>query len=144
MADKKEVEEKLAGLVSKWPSGQESLKQAFLDLAAEADDGSGVTYDLIARPGVSYSLRAQAPNPDRGRPVFFLVDVVVSEKDPWFLSVCFYADEVDDPDQLGDAVPQGLFDETGYCFDVEDFDNDLMTYLKARVNEARKAASAAA
>jgi len=67
---------------------------------------------------------------------------VVEDAGVRFLSVCFYADEVDDPAELGNAIPQGLFQETGYCFDVEDYDPEQVEYLLERLSKAYSAASA--
>jgi hypothetical protein len=53
---------------------------------------------------------------------------------------CFYENEITDPDGLGNPIPKGLFDETGYCFDVDDYDADQIQYLKDRLAEARQAA----
>ena len=41
-----------------------------------------------------------------------------------------------DPNELGNAIPQGLFNETGYCFDVDEEDPELLVYLKERQIEA--------
>jgi hypothetical protein len=128
-------------LFTEWPENQQPLKEVFKDLVSTALAEPGAGGELISRPGVSYSFRASAAGrPDRTRPLFFLVDVVVSSAEPWFLSACFYVDEVSDPEELGDAIPEGLFNETGYCFDVEEPDNDLVAYIKQRMDEAFQAA----
>jgi hypothetical protein len=127
-------------ILGSWPSGQRGLMDAFLDLARAALSWPDVQPSLVSREGVSHSFRAGGGQPDRTRPVFFLVDVVVSAADPWFLSVCFYENEITDPDGLGNPIPKGLFDETGYCFDVDDYDADQIQYLKDRLAEARQAA----
>ena len=57
-----------------------------------------------------------------------------------FLSVCFYQEEINDPDELGDAIPGGLFNEDGYCFDLEPDDGDLAGYLSKRISEAHSSA----
>ena len=126
-------------ILAAWPADQPETRRAFAFLAQRAAEAPGTSLAVVSRPGVSHSLRAALP---RNRPVYFLVDVVVSESDPWFLSACFYADEVADPRELGNAIPQGLFDETGYCFDVEDDDLDFLNYIAGRILEAHAAASA--
>ena len=55
---------------------------------------------------MSYSLRAANAKNDE-RPLFVLVDVVDDEPEARWLSVCFYADMVNDPNELGDFVPSG-------------------------------------
>jgi hypothetical protein len=137
----------LSIVLDDWPAEQASLKKAFLRLKAHAEAQGGANWSLVSRPGVSYSLRFDLnPRPEgRARQVFFLTDVVVAGE--MFLSVCFYEDEISDPHELGNAIPQGLFKETGYCFDV---DNDncgeemLLNYLEDRIEEAHAKATAKA
>ena len=131
----------LGALLQEWPSGQEDLKEMFLSLGESAAALAGARASLISRPGVSHSLRFDLnPRPaGRRRPVFFLVDVVPAGEEI-FLSVCFYQDEIGDPEDLGNAIPQGLFQETGYCFDVDQLDQELLTYLRQRLVEAHLAA----
>ena len=122
-----------------WPQEQAALKAAFERLKEYAGSREGAHWSFVSRPGVSYSLRFDFnPRPDgRERPLFFLTDVVVAVE--LFLSVCFYEDEISDPHELGNAIPQGLFQETGYCFDVDDFncgDEGLLAYLEERIDEA--------
>lgn len=133
----------LERISASWPSAQSGLGQAFEELTGEARRMSGTKPSLIYRDGVSYSFRAaliDSPR-DRTRPAFCLVDVIISPSDPWFLSVCFYEDEITDPKELGNPIPQGLYGETGYCFDVDDYGPGLLTYLKDRMIEAYQAAS---
>ena len=136
MAEKFDIRE----LEKVWPADQPELLAALGDLTTYASSMEGTAGSLVSRPGISYSFRASLPElqGSRERPVYFLVDVVVSEADPWFLSVCFYEDEITDPKDLGNPIPQGLFDETGYCFDLEERDPDLEVYLKVRIKEAFK------
>jgi hypothetical protein len=124
-----------------WPQAQPGLKRAYLWLKERAQALPEATWSFLARPGVSHSLRFDlAPRPaGRARPVFFLVDVVGAAGE-LFLSVCFYEDEVSDPQDLGNAIPQGLFMETGYCFDVDDFDQEQLDYLGTRLKEAHASA----
>lgn len=133
----------LSLVLADWPEDQAGLRRAFQELTAFAQDLPGARGSLVSRAGVSHSFRADlaTPGKNRARPVFMLVDVVVSPADPWFLSVCFYEDEVTDPEELGNPIPQGLYDETGYCFDVDEYDSDLMAYLENRGREAHGAAS---
>jgi len=134
----------LSIVLGDWPPEQAGLKKAFLYLRDCALAQAGAVESLISRPGVSHSLRFDlAPRPQgRKRQVFFLVDVVIAGE--FFLSVCFYEDEIQDHQELGNAIPQGLFEETGYCFDVDDDncgDAELMAYLRERIAEAHARAS---
>jgi len=121
-----------------WPADQVGLAQAFEELTRSAVQMTQTVVEVITRFEVSHSFRAALIDPSgkRVRPVYFLVDVVVSSTDPWFLSVCYYEDEITDPEELGNPIPQGLFQETGYCFDVEDYDPELLGYLRERLAEA--------
>ena len=58
-----------------------------------------------------------------------------------WLSVCFYADMVNDPDELGDFVPSGLMGKDACCLNLEEDDPAMRDYILARLGEA--AASAA-
>ena len=135
------IMDELKSLYSTWPPEQQDLRRAFERLSSRAAALEGASCSLVSRPGVSHSFRTTLADPGaRPRPVFFLADVVAAPGDPWFLSVCFYEDEITDPDEIGNAIPQGLFDETGYCFDVDDDDGELAGYLEARMDEAWLAA----
>ena len=112
MSDPSSVQEVLAG----WPADQEGLARAFEELTRSAAQMTETVVEVITRLGVSHSFRAALLDPSgkRVRPVYFLVDVVVSSTDPWFLSVCYYEDKITDPEELGNPIPQDLFQETGY------------------------------
>ena len=116
-----------------WHEDPRGVKPLFHRLALELED-KGAELELVIRTGVTASLRAKLPDQSQ-RPLFCLVDVVEDAEGRW-LSVCFYADAVSDPEELGNPVPQGLLGEDGYCFDLEEPDADLENYLHPRINEA--------
>jgi hypothetical protein len=130
--------EQLTGL---WPKGQNSLFQNLARLKAAALSLSGAALELISRPGVSISLRfSLEPVPKgRKRPIFHLIDVAEFDGQ-LFLSVCFYADEMRDPEELGNLVPLGLFNEDGYCFDLDQDDPGLTAYILERQKDAHQSA----
>ena len=103
----------------------------------------GVSLDFKARPGISYSLRARH-EAQRKRELFVLVDVVDDEPESRWLSICFYADMVTDPDELGDYVPEGLMGEDACCFNLDEDDAAMRAYIAARLSEAARAAAAEA
>ena len=142
MATEQEQKELVAFLGS-WPEDQSSLKNAYLELVKSVKSMSLATWSFVSRPGISYSFRAQNSNPetDRKRPVFLLMDVIPEKDGPFWLSLCFYEDEITDPDEEGNAIPQGLFQETGYCFDLDDGEGGMLEYLKQRVDEAYASAT---
>lgn len=92
-----------------------------------------------ARPEVSYSLRGVHTG-NTARPLFVLVDVVDDEPETRWLSVCFYADMVTDPEELGDFVPEGLMGKDACCLNLEESDPAMRAYIMARLHEAAQAA----
>ena len=137
MATEQEQRE-LDTFLSGWPKDQSALKQAYLDLIESVKSKPLATWSFVSRAGISYSFRGQTSEAkaDRERPVFLVMDVIPEQEGPFWLSVCFYEDEITDPDGEGNAIPQGLFQETGYCFDIDDVEAGMVDYLKQRVNEA--------
>ena len=105
----------LATFLENWTTDPNNAKDAFVRFKDFLLTTPDVRFDFKARPGVSYSLRAANAKNDE-RPLFVLVDVVDDEPEARWLSVCFYADMVNDPDELGDFVPSGLMGK-----DVPDF-----------------------
>jgi hypothetical protein len=98
--------------------------------------------EFVEREGVSASLRAKVAGSGSASDstfgeLFCLVDVVEDADGRW-LSVCFYADTVSDPEEHGNLVPLGLLGEDGYCFDVEEPDPVLEGYVLERIGEARE------
>ena len=116
-----------------WADTEERNKEAFLRLKRFLEDKSGVQLEFIPRPGVTYSLRASHEN-QHTKPLFAMVDVI--EDDPRWLSVCFYGEMIQDPDETGDFVPEGLLGEDALCFDLEAYEPEVMAYLEARLDEA--------
>jgi hypothetical protein len=66
-----------------------------------------------------------------------MIDVI--DDDPRWLSICFYSEMVSDPEARGDYVPGGLLGEDGLCFDLEPGDEELVSYVTARIDEAHRA-----
>ena len=91
-------------LVQAWQSDPQNARAAFLAYRDYLVGLENVSLEFKARPGVSYSLRARNAAQKR-RELFVLVDVVDDEPESRWLSVCFYADMIQDPDELGDYVP---------------------------------------
>lgn len=137
LAENCQVTEFLAG----WQKDDLGLKPAFEEFQDFLQAVPGVSLDFKARPGISYSLRAKGPG-QKKRELFTLVDVVDDEPDARWLSVCFYADMVTDPDEFGDFVPQGLLGEDAICFNLDKDDAALQGYILDRLKEAAKNAGA--
>ena len=126
-----------------WQADPLKAKEAFVVYKDFLVGLSGVSLDFKARPGISYSLRARH-EAQRKRELFVLVDVVDDEPESRWLSVCFYADMITDPDEKGDYVPEGLMGEDACCFNLDEDDAAMRAYIAARLAEAVRAAATGA
>ncbi len=125
--------------LTRWQADPKRVRP-FFERLLEALRGPENEMEFVERDGVSASLRAKITGPDKSAAsgeLFCLVDVVEDVDGRW-LSVCFYADTVSDPEERGNLVPLGLLGEDGYCFDVEEPDQVLEAYVLERVDEARQ------
>jgi len=122
----------LETFINDWTDDPNGVKKAFLRLKSVLENLNEATVTFVPRPPTTYSLRAE---PKKGRPVLAMVDVA-SLDDERFLSVCFYADTITDPEERGDLIPGGLLSKDGYCFDLDDDDDDAVSYVEARIFEA--------
>jgi hypothetical protein len=124
--------------IQEWPDSPEKNKQIFIRLKNFLKAKTGMIFEFIPRPDVTYSLRAKHKN-QTDKPLFAMVDVI--EDTPRWLSVCFYGELISDPDEAGDYVPEGLLGEDAICFDLEEFDEAAIKYVEARLDEAYTVAS---
>ncbi len=123
-----------------WQIDPLEAKQAFVSYYEYLQSNSQWVLDFKQRSGVSYSLRAKHINQDK-KPLFVMIDVVDDEPDARWLSVCFYASMVQDPEELGDFVPQGLLGEDALCLNLEEDDSHMRDYILQRIGEAAKNAA---
>ncbi|MEZ4549421.1 MAG: hypothetical protein R2860_17250 [Desulfobacterales bacterium] len=123
-----------------WPDSPEKNKDIFIRLKDFLQAKPGIVFEFVAREGLTYSLRAKHEN-QKDKPLFAMVDVI--EDDPRWLSVCFYGELITDPDETGDFVPEGLLGEDAICFDLEEYDEDAVKYVEARLTEAHESAAKA-
>lgn len=123
--------------IENWPDSPEQTKQIFIRLKDFLNAKPGVIFEFVPRSGVTYSLRAKHES-QKDKPLFVMLDVI--EDSPRWLSVCFYGELVTDPDEAGDYVPEGLLGEDASCFDLEEFDEDAIRYVEARLDEAYQSA----
>lgn len=137
MSDMKELDEFIKG----WQTDSLNLKPAFVEYCEMLQALPDVSFEFHARPGISYSLRAKH-TAQKDRPLFVLVDVVDDEPDSRWLSVCFYADMVTDPDEEGDFVPKGLLGCDAVCFNLDEENQAMKGYIADRIKEAAKNAAA--
>jgi len=115
-----------------WTDDPNGCRQIFIQFKSHIQKHDDITFDFVARPGVTYSLRATRN--DQKLNLFVLMDVI--DEDPRWLSVCFYGDMITDPEEKGDLVPEGLMGEDGYCFDVDENDPEHIDYICRRLDEA--------
>jgi hypothetical protein len=130
----------IESLVREWPASSSAAQESFMALWQHVRNLSGATLEFHARPGVSYSLRGTCRH-RAGRPLFVMIDVI--DDDPRWLSVCFYGEDVNDPEQRGDLVPGGLLGEDGLCFDIDESEPSVLPYVRQRIDEAHGAACSA-
>jgi len=123
--------------ITQWAKSPEQNRKAFIELKEHLESMAGVGLSFFPRPGLTYSLRAGHAR-QKEKPLFVMVDVI--EDDPRWLSVCFYGDMISDPEEKGDFVPGGLLGQDARCFDLNQYSEEAISYLKARIDEAYKAA----
>lgn len=116
-----------------WTDSPNQTKNAFLQLFDHLKQKDRIQFEFIPREGLTYSLRASHPS-QTSRPLFSIIDVI--EDDPRWLSVCFFDEMINDPEDKGDMVPAGLLGEDAHCFDLDAFDDGELAYIAARLDEA--------
>ncbi len=133
-----EVKEGVAALLAAWVESADGNRQGFIRLHEVLAGMEGVVLEWHSRPGLTSSLRALVPG--RQRPLFVMVDVI--EDEPRWLSVCFFNDMVQDPEERGAFVPGGLLGEDALCFDLDACTAEALAYVVARLAEAHRSALA--
>jgi hypothetical protein len=135
-ANEKEKDE-LLNMIEGWTTDPQNLKSAFLKFREQLAEKEGAILSFNSRPGVSYSLRASVDNRGEKKwPLFVMADIIDDDPENRWLSVCFYGDMITDPDEEGDLVPEGLLGEDGYCFDLIEYDESMISYIGQRIDEA--------
>ncbi|WP_319407160.1 hypothetical protein [uncultured Desulfosarcina sp.] len=134
----KETDSELNAFIEEWKETSEKNRKVFLHFREYLGKKEGVTLEFIPRPGLTYSLRAVTAAQEK-RGLFVMVDVI--EDTPRWLSVCFYGEMITDPEERGDFVPEGLLGEDAVCFDIEEWDEELIRYVEIRLDEACRFAS---
>ena len=136
MLSKREDYTTLSEVLDKWTRDEINMKDAFLRLANRFSEKNRAVLSVVPRPGISYSLRARAKTENEEGTLITMIDIVDDDPDNRWLSVCFYGDCVTDPEEEGDLVPGGLLGEDGYCFDLYENNQNTITYLEQRIDEA--------
>jgi len=133
---KQEDFKNLSGILDKWTRDEMNMKDAFLRLANRFSEKNLAVLSVVPRPGISYSLRVRARAEAEEGTLITMIDIVDDDPDNRWLSVCFYGDCVTDPEEEGNLVPGGLLGEDGYCFDLYENNQNTITYLEQRIDEA--------
>lgn len=124
----------LQAFLDGWTASSNTTKQGFVELVETLSSKKELDFGFKARPGVSYSLRVKPRSGERT--VLGLIDIIDDDPDNRWLSVCFYADLIQDPEDKGDLIPGGLLGEDGYCFDLDEYEPRDVAYIQERFQEA--------
>ncbi len=130
---------KIDAWLSNWQSDPLKAKEAF-NLYYNWLKEQNLELDFNERAGISYSLRAKHAAQSQ-RTLFVLVDVVDDDPSERWLSVCFYNDMVQDPDEIGDFVPDGLMGEDALCLNLDEENEEMKEYIFKRIQEAAQKAA---
>ena len=133
--------ENLKLFIEQWKDNESGIKKAFKEISDHILKMDNISIEFNARPGITYSLRPVHKN-QKKRSLFAMADVIDDDPEARWLSVCFYGEMINDPEELGDLIPDGLLGEDGYCFDLDEYDYDKLNYLKKRLDEAYESAEA--
>ncbi len=129
-------------LMDNWKETKTGTRKAYQVIIDHLQKMENTTLEFKARPGVSFSLRPKHDN-QKDRALFAMADVIDDDPKERWLSVCFYGDMVTDPEDKGDLIPEGLMGDDGYCFDLDEYDEDEVNYILARLTEAHTKAAGA-
>ena len=136
MFQKREDFLRLSDILDKWTEDEMNMKDAFLRLAERFSEKNDAVLSVVSRPGISHSLRAAMKKKDESGTLITMIDIVDDDPADRWLSVCFYGDRITDPDEEGNLVPGGLLGEDGYCFDLYENSDGIVSYLEQRIDEA--------
>ncbi len=133
-------ESDLKAFLAAWDTDHKGVKPLFEKMYACLAGLENVELEYKGRPGISHSLRARH-KAQKNRPLFVLVDIIDDAPEERWLSVCFYADLVSDPQNSGDLVPGGLMGEDARCFDIDEPDEEVLDRMLAMLCEAHARAA---
>ncbi len=126
------ADQELNTFINGWDETSNVAKNCFIHFKNYLREKEDVRLDFIARPGITYSLRAVHKN-QKDKELFVMVDVI--EDTTRWLSICFYSDMITDPQVKGDFVPGGLLGEDALCFDLDEQSEEFLSYLEKRIDE---------
>ena len=127
----------LADILQNWKNNTRGVKAAFLRMLEKLTSVENSHLTFKSRPGISHSLRTSIRLPDHKRDrICTLIDIIDDDPRSRWLSVCFYEDAITDDKGLGNLIPKGILGENGYCFDLFEYDEELLVYLESKIDEA--------
>jgi hypothetical protein len=130
----------LEKFINGWQVDGLATRGAFIDLKEFLVKIDKSLISFHARPGITCSLRAHiAVGHGEEGPLCAMVDVIDDDPAQRWLSVCFFANRISDPDASGDFVPGGLLGQDAVCFDYDAGDAELLEYIKKRIAESYQA-----
>lgn len=120
-----------------WRDDPHNVKQSFFKIKEQLLKKENTIFSFKARPGITYSLRAiHQLRITQNRALFALVDVIDDDPSQRWLSICFYVDMITDTAENGYLIPKGILGEDGYCFDLYQHDEAMVSYIQQRIDEA--------
>ncbi len=131
--------DKIKQFIEQWKEDEPGIKRAFTAIVDRIVRMDNISIEFNARPGITYSLRPRH-NAQKKRSLFAMVDVIDDDPEARWLSICFYGEMISDPEDMGDLIPGGLLGEDGYCFDLDEYDDNKVDYIKKRLDEAYESA----
>jgi len=126
--------------LSEWQTDPGGCRDVYTQLRDILSSAPEVDLSFYPRPGITYSLRGKHENQTE-RELFVMVDVIDDDPQERWLSVCFFGDMINDPEEKGDFVPEGLLGHDAHCFDLDTDDEQECAYVKERIREAMQAAA---
>ncbi len=134
--DKKD-EMEMDEMLESWETDPHGMKTTFIRLKNNLAKKKNAVLSFNSRPGITYSLRATVKDSDvTDKPLFVMVDIIDDDPANRWLSICFFRDMITDKDEFGDFVPGGLLGEDAHCFDYDNQDEILLSYIEQRIDEA--------
>lgn len=135
---KEQLSEELSDFLENWSDNSQKNKKVFEEFMNFIFTLNNINLEFKQRPGVTYSLRAS--HREQSRELFCMMDVIDDIPEERWLSICFFADMIEDPEEHGDIIPGGLLGYDGYCFDLDGYDEEEIKYIQNRIWEAYNSA----
>jgi hypothetical protein len=126
---------KVRKFLDEWTDDSLGTKPIFISFFQDLLEKDEAGFEFYERSGISYSLRG-IHNNHKDKPLFVMVDVIDDDPKRRWLSVCFYGDMIEDTEEIGDLIPEGLLGSDGYCFDITESNEHLKQYVRRRIQEA--------